>query len=298
MPKDTVVNIEETGEFVYNLATWNQRDVMNKTAQIVDRGIDEMAAAGIEPLPSKLVKPPRVGGSPVHFECRYHQTVVLPGNRPVSFHRVVFGLVVAVHIDDDVITRRQGRRAQDAADLAARLQGLHRRSNRSSRWTWPRPRKPSPRAASRRNSALPLSRVNPHDRDPDVARRGDRGVSQRGVRPIGAVRRRPDPHGGGVRSRRRRRSDRAHHRQQRARHHDRGREPRRRRRRHRREPGGQGAARRQDGAAAHQLARHQSDAARQGRRGRRRRSSRSPASARSSSSWWSARTCRRERCRS
>jgi flavin reductase (DIM6/NTAB) family NADH-FMN oxidoreductase RutF len=103
-PKDTVVNIEETGEFVYNLATWNQREQMTKTALIVDRGVDEMAAAGLEPLPSKLVRPPRVGGAPVHFECKYHQTVILPGNRPVSFHRVVFGKVVAVHIDDDVIT--------------------------------------------------------------------------------------------------------------------------------------------------------------------------------------------------
>ncbi len=102
--KDTVVNIEATGEFVYNIATWAQRDVMTKTAQIVDRGVDEMAVAGIEPLPSTLVKPPRVGGSPVQFECKYHQTVVLPGNRPTSFHRVVFGQVIAVHIDDDVIT--------------------------------------------------------------------------------------------------------------------------------------------------------------------------------------------------
>jgi flavin reductase (DIM6/NTAB) family NADH-FMN oxidoreductase RutF len=103
-PKDTIVNIEQTGEFVYSIATWAQRDVMNKTAHIVERGVDEMAAAGIEPLPSKLVRPPRVGGSPVHFECKYHQTVVLPGNRPVSFHRVVFGRVVAVHIDDNFIT--------------------------------------------------------------------------------------------------------------------------------------------------------------------------------------------------
>jgi flavin reductase (DIM6/NTAB) family NADH-FMN oxidoreductase RutF len=102
--KDTIVNAEETGEFVYNLATWSQREQVTKTALILDRGVDEMAAAGLEALPSKLVKPPRVKGAPVHFECRYHQTVVLKGNRPVSHHRVVFGEVVAVHIDDDVIT--------------------------------------------------------------------------------------------------------------------------------------------------------------------------------------------------
>jgi flavin reductase (DIM6/NTAB) family NADH-FMN oxidoreductase RutF len=102
--KDTIVNAEETGEFVYNLATWAQRDAVTKTALIVDRGIDEMTAAGLSPLPSRMVKPPRVAGSPVQFECRYFKTMELPGKRPVSFHRVVFGEVVAVHIDDEVIS--------------------------------------------------------------------------------------------------------------------------------------------------------------------------------------------------
>jgi len=102
--KDTVVNVEETGEFVYNLATWAQRDQMTRSALIVERGVDELAAAGLEPLPSRLVRPPRVGGAPVHFECRHHQTLVLPGNRPISEHRVVIGEVLAVHIDDDALT--------------------------------------------------------------------------------------------------------------------------------------------------------------------------------------------------
>lgn len=101
--KDTIANAEETGEFVYNLATWDQREQVTKTALIVDRGVDEMAAAGLESLPSRLVKPPRVKGAPVHFECRYHKTVELKGNRPVSCHKVIFGEVIAVHIDDSVI---------------------------------------------------------------------------------------------------------------------------------------------------------------------------------------------------
>ena len=102
--KDTVVNIEETGEFVYNLATWAQRDAMSRTALIVDRDVDELAAAGLTPLPSRLVRPPRVAGAPVHFECRYFQTVQLPSRRPGATHQAVFGEVVAVHIDDDVIS--------------------------------------------------------------------------------------------------------------------------------------------------------------------------------------------------
>ncbi len=102
--KDSVVNVEATGEFVYNMTTWAQRDQMNETARIVERGVDEMAAVGLEPLPSRLVRPPRVKGSPVHFECRLHQIVVLPGRRPSSVHHVVIGRVIAVHIDDAALT--------------------------------------------------------------------------------------------------------------------------------------------------------------------------------------------------
>jgi flavin reductase (DIM6/NTAB) family NADH-FMN oxidoreductase RutF len=102
--KDTAVNAEATGEFVFNMATWAQKDQMSRTALIVERGVDEMAAAGLEPLPSRIVRPPRVKGSPVHFECKYHQTVLLPGHKPSSVHHVVFGRVVAVHIDDAALT--------------------------------------------------------------------------------------------------------------------------------------------------------------------------------------------------
>lgn len=102
--KDTVANIEATGEFVYNMATWAQKDQMNQTAMIIDRAVDEMAAAQLESLPSRMVRPPRVKGSPVHFECRLHQVVRLPGRTPASEHDLVIGRVVAVHIDDEVIT--------------------------------------------------------------------------------------------------------------------------------------------------------------------------------------------------
>jgi len=102
--KDSVANVEATGEFVYNMATWAQKDQMNETARIIDRTVDEMAAVGLEPLPSRLVRPPRVKGSPVHFECTLHQIVVLPGRKPSSDHHVVMGRVVAVHIDDNALT--------------------------------------------------------------------------------------------------------------------------------------------------------------------------------------------------
>jgi flavin reductase (DIM6/NTAB) family NADH-FMN oxidoreductase RutF len=102
--KDSVANVEATGEFVYNMVTWAQREQMNETGYLIDRGVDEMATAGLEPLPSRLVRPPRVKDSPVHFECRLHQIITLPGHKASSDHHLVIGQVVAVHIDDAALT--------------------------------------------------------------------------------------------------------------------------------------------------------------------------------------------------
>lgn len=102
--KDSVANIVATGEFVYNMATFAQKDEMNLTASILDHSVDEMAAAGLERLPSRLVRPPRVKGSPIHFECRLHQVIALPGRTPTANHDLVIGHVIAVHIDDEALT--------------------------------------------------------------------------------------------------------------------------------------------------------------------------------------------------
>lgn len=100
--KDSAANIEATGEFVCNMATWDLREAMNQSSAIVDRDIDEFELAGLEKVPSRLVKPPRVASSPVAFECTYLQTVELPPSGGVP-NLVVFGQVIGIHIDDDVI---------------------------------------------------------------------------------------------------------------------------------------------------------------------------------------------------
>ncbi len=102
--KDSVVNAETTGEFVYNMATWAQRLQMNETALITDRDTDEMSEAGLAGVASRMVRPPRVAGSPVQFECVHHQTVVLPGYTPEACSHMVIGRVVGIHIDDDALT--------------------------------------------------------------------------------------------------------------------------------------------------------------------------------------------------
>ena len=102
--KDSVVNAESTGQFVWNMATWAQREAVNKTSEEIHSDRDEFEYAGLSKLPSRLVRPPRVAGSPIQFECAYLQTVRLPGNGPMGTVDVVFGRVLAVHIDDAALT--------------------------------------------------------------------------------------------------------------------------------------------------------------------------------------------------
>ena len=108
--KDTVANIEATGEFVYNMATYDLRDAVNRSAAEVPPEVDEFELAGVTKVPSVRVEPYRVAESPIQFECRYHETIRLPGNGPKGKGSidVVIGRVVLVHIRDDVI-RPDGR---------------------------------------------------------------------------------------------------------------------------------------------------------------------------------------------
>ena len=102
--KDSVRNIESTGEFVCNLATWDTRDQMNKSAATVAADVDEIALADLTPIPSTIVGAPRIKEAPVHLECRYLKSVDIPGWTAADGSRVIFGEVVGIHIDDDFIT--------------------------------------------------------------------------------------------------------------------------------------------------------------------------------------------------
>ena len=102
--KDTTVNIETTGEFVYNMVTWDLREAMNITAVAFPSDVDEFERAGLTKAPSVLVKPWRVAESPVQMECRYVQTIRLPGEGMVGTVDVIIGKVVGIHISDDALT--------------------------------------------------------------------------------------------------------------------------------------------------------------------------------------------------
>ena len=97
--KDTVRNIEETREFVWNLVTKPVAEAMNATCANVPPEVDEFSVAGLTPAPSIKVSPPRVAESPVSFECKLTQVLRLQSadGTPINSW-VVFGEVVAVHI--------------------------------------------------------------------------------------------------------------------------------------------------------------------------------------------------------
>jgi flavin reductase (DIM6/NTAB) family NADH-FMN oxidoreductase RutF len=117
--KDTRANVEATGEFVVNLATWDLREQMNATSAKLPAEVDEMALAGLTPAPSVMVKPPRVAESPAHLECRYWKTVELPTDDPDQPNAAIFGEVIGIHIRDDLIV--DGRVDTARAKPIARL---------------------------------------------------------------------------------------------------------------------------------------------------------------------------------
>ena len=102
--KDSVAFVEQTREFVCNLVTYDLREQMNITSGPAARGINEMELAGLEPAPSRLVKPPRVAASPCALECKLLQVVALNDLSGASADSyLVLGQVVGVHIDDRFI---------------------------------------------------------------------------------------------------------------------------------------------------------------------------------------------------
>ncbi len=98
--KDTVGNIEQTREFVWNLATMDLARQMNATAAHVAHDVNEFNIAGLTAVPCRLVNVPRVGESPVAFECRLSQIIQLQGADGRKAEAwLTLGEVVAVHID-------------------------------------------------------------------------------------------------------------------------------------------------------------------------------------------------------
>ncbi|WP_075794974.1 flavin reductase family protein [Massilia putida] len=97
--KDTLRNIEATGEFVWNLVTWPLAEAMNLSSLAAPPDADEFVLAGLTPAPSRVVGVSRVAESPVAFECRVTQIVALQSAAGiVTGNWLVLGEAVGVHI--------------------------------------------------------------------------------------------------------------------------------------------------------------------------------------------------------
>lgn len=118
--KDTLRNVRETKEFVVNVVTYELRERMNLTSGEYDSNVNEFELAKLTPQPSRLVRPSRVGESPVSFECKLYQ--ILDFSPALTSSSLVIGEVVAIHIGDAHL--KDGRIDRNSLDLIGRMGGM------------------------------------------------------------------------------------------------------------------------------------------------------------------------------
>ena len=105
-PKDTLINIQRTGQFAVNLVTDAVAERMNQTSAEYEPDVDEFEMSHAAKAPSVKIKPPRVAASAASLECELHHAVQL-GVGPAGGNLVV-GRIVHIHLDDGLLDE-QGR---------------------------------------------------------------------------------------------------------------------------------------------------------------------------------------------
>ena len=118
--KDTLNNVQASGELVIQLVNAEQAQWMNQTAEVLPAEVSEFAHCTVPSVPAEQVKALRVRGAPVAFECRAAQILPYPSENPSGY--LVFAQVLLAHIDDQVLTE-QGRVDPARLDLVGRLGG-------------------------------------------------------------------------------------------------------------------------------------------------------------------------------
>ena len=118
--KDTLVNIEETGEFVVNIVGEDLVSQMSLTSADLPPEVDEFHEAGLTPVPSISVKPPRVGEALVAYECKLLQ-VVHVGEAQAGAGALVLGTVQRLHVADGAL--EEGRIRLDVLKPVGRMAG-------------------------------------------------------------------------------------------------------------------------------------------------------------------------------
>ncbi len=101
--KDSLRNIEATGEFVVNIASYDLREQVSQSSAVLPYGVSEAEAFNIEMTKSILVKPPRVKAAAISLECKYLKTIALEVEGKPASSQLVLGHVVGVYIEDRII---------------------------------------------------------------------------------------------------------------------------------------------------------------------------------------------------
>ena len=100
--KDTLRNITITREFVVNMVSEEIGEKMNLCSGDYPPEVDEFEVSGLTPIPSDLVKPPRVAESHVNMECRLLYTISMSGL--TNGGNLVLGEVIRFHVDDTLVS--------------------------------------------------------------------------------------------------------------------------------------------------------------------------------------------------
>ncbi len=116
--KDTLRNIEATGEFVVNIADDDRAEAMNLSSGDYPPEIDEFTVTKLTAVPSALVKAPRVAEAPINMECKLVQVL-----RVGTKASLVLGEVVQWHVRDDVYDAKTGRLDMERLRPVGRLCG-------------------------------------------------------------------------------------------------------------------------------------------------------------------------------
>lgn len=117
--KDTLKNIEETGEVVINIVNYAMVQQMSLSSASYDRGVDEFVKSGFTKVPSETVKPFRVKESPASFECRLREIVSLGEEGGAG--NLVICEVTRMHFSEDIL--QDGKIDQRKIDQVARMGG-------------------------------------------------------------------------------------------------------------------------------------------------------------------------------
>lgn len=138
--KDTLHNIRETGEVVINVVNYGIVRQMAIASVDYPPEVSEFGKAGLTPVPSEKVRPPRVKESPVSMECKVQEIIPL-GDQGGAGHLIICH-VLLMHVDDAVLDERN-RIVPDKIDLVGRMGRLYYvRASGPAVFTVQQPQKP------------------------------------------------------------------------------------------------------------------------------------------------------------